>query len=47
VQVEGLNYNVTEYAMNGTTPLKQANKGLINEKIELMPFDFKLFMIEF
>jgi len=47
VKLEGLSYNITEYSMNGTTPLKEIKGGLFNEKVELKPLDFKLFLIEF
>jgi len=45
--MEGLIYNITEYGMNGTTPLKKLELQKSSPKIELKPFDFKLFMIEF
>ena len=47
IPMEGLIYNITEYGMNGTTPLKKLELQKSSPKIELKPFDFKLFMIEF
>ena len=45
--VENLTYKVSEYAFNGTTPLNQIDMQKLFTKIELKPFDFKLYMIEF
>jgi len=45
--MEGLSYNVTEYGMNGTSPLNKLEVQKSSPSVELKPFDFKLFMIEF
>lgn len=47
IPMEGLSYEITEYGMNGTTPLQKINLQNLSDKMELKPFDFKLFMIEF
>lgn len=45
-QIEGFDITVTEYGMNGTTEIGKINLNG-SHKIELKPYDFKLYMIEF
>ena len=45
-QFEELDFSVTEYGMNGITALEKINTKKSN-KIELKPFDFKLYLLEF